>query len=99
MPTALHTANYGVQTGYFEVKALYLPLGTYVMALPVDGIFSSAGTIDPALDQADFTAGKTDGVEITTAGWVEFYISGAEGDVADSAGAAIAANTQDQSAL
>lgn len=99
MATALYTANYGVQTGYFEIKALYFAAGTYVKALPVNGVIKSTGTIIPAIDQADFNAGKTDGVAITVAGWLEFYISDAEGDVADSAGAAIAANTQDQAAL
>lgn len=99
MATALYEANFGVQTGYFSIKAMYLPVGTYVKALPVDGVIKGTGTIIPAIDQADFDAGKTDGVAITVAGWLEFYIADAECDVADSAGAAIAANTQDQSAL
>ena len=99
MATALYTANYGVQTGYFDIKAMYFPVGTYVKALPTDGVIKGTGTIIPAIDQADFDAGASDGVAVTVAGWLEFYISDAECDVADSAGSTIAANTQDQSAL
>ena len=99
MATANYLANYGDQAGFHYVAAIYFPLGTYVKALPTNGIFVSAGTVVPAIDQADFTAGKSDGVEITTAGWVQFVITGAETDVADSVGTTQAANTVDQSAL
>jgi len=99
MATQNHIDNFGDQSGFYEVEAMYLPLGTYVKALPSNGIFARTGTIIPALDQADFDAGQTDGVAITTAGWVEFYVEGAECDVADSAGVAIDANTVDQSSL